>query len=829
MPRRHAALLLLALTLPACAHGRPGGTTRGALDLHHVVLYRSGVAYFERTGTLDGDTLRLAIRRDQINDVLKSLTVVERGSGRAVSVSLPLDPEAWASAALASLRPGAGNLARVLDGLRGADVVLHTRRGRVAGRIVMVEKIRDEPDPDQGKNASGTVLVERTRDHRVTLLRGDRMVVTRLSKVTGITLRNRELAMHLHRRLDAAAGEGMFERIEIELRLTGARSHDLLVSYVVGAPMWRPTYRVVLPEGGKGTALLQGWAVVDNISGEDWNGVTMALTAGEPIAFRYDLHTPQHVPRTDLTPAGRRRRAAVALGETSWDEAPAGAGVPEAPGKMAPMEEDAALIEDEAGVDAMPSPSRSGGGGSAVSTRTLERRARPKSKRRAGALADVPAPEPPRLDADSLARSLQVKARAKQVSGLTRYDLGDPVTVPNGTATLVAILNAKVQAEETFLFRPGGSGPGYEQNPYRVVRFKNSTPFALEPGPISIYAGGSFVGEGMSETVSTGTSATIPFAVEPSILVTSRTQHSGDEMKLIRIVRGVMEVESFARTTTTWDARAQHENGFRLLIRHTKAGSNYDIVDPPKGTERLPDAYLVPIQVPKGKRTGTVTVTEQTPSRTTLSIWNARAPKLLERLLVGGELTAAQRKLLQPVVDLRLQIGRIDSEIDGLRRQVRELDQRAEAPQRQQHADEHQPDRHHRPRRQVQRGVRRLRDVDVDLGIAQREVLDEVQRQLPVAELRQVDADAGGEDALTDTPLAAADGDGQTRPAPRALLRARLVDGLVGPLTWRVRHQLQHLVAGWLLRRTGGRGASFRIAHCPTFTTGRRRSATGGL
>ena len=689
MRRLHLGLFLLISTLPACAHRRPGATTQGELDLHRVVLYRSGVAYFERTGEVNGDALRLSIRRDQINDVLKSLTVVERGSGRAVSVSLPLDPEAWASAALASLRPGEGNLARVLDGLRGADVVLHTRRGRIAGRIVMVEEIRDEPDPDLGKNSSATINLGRLRDHRVTLLRGDRMVVERLSKVTGVTLRNEELAMHLHRRLDAAAGEGMFERIEIELRLAGARSHDLLVSYVVGAPMWSPTYRVVLPEGGKGTALLQGWAVVDNISGEDWDGVKMSLTAGEPIAFQYDLHTPQQIQRTDLTPAGRRRRARVALGETTWAEGEAEAmedqkrqAEAEAARKAEQMAMDLEMDEESEAVGGLGVVGTGRGGGGRGPAQKKARRARPHTATVAPSGAVAPAPEPPRMDADTLARSLQVKASAKQVSGLTHYELGDPVTVPNGTATLVAILNARVEAEETFLFRPGGSGPGYEQNPYRVVRFKNSTPFALEPGPISIYAGGSFVGEGMSEIVGTGTSATIPFAVEPSILVTSRTRHSGDEMKLIRIVRGVMEVESFARTTTTWEARAQHAEGFRLLVRHGKTGSNYDIVDPPKGTEKLPDAYLVPITVAKGKRQGSVTVIEQTPSRTTLSIWNARAPKLLERLLVGGELTAAQRKLLQPVVDLRLKIGRIDTEIDGLRRQVQELDQRAEATRR---------------------------------------------------------------------------------------------------------------------------------------------------
>ena len=282
------------------------------------------------------------------------------------------------------------------------------------------------------------------------------------------------------------------------------------------------------------------------------------------------------------------------------------------------------------------------------------------------------------LDLDALRRSTLANARAKQVSGMTRYDLGEKVTVPNGSSTMVAILNQEVQAEQTFLYRPGCAGIGYDANPYRVVRFKNSSPFVLEPGPISIYSGNSFVGEGLSEAVSTNTSATIPFAVEPSILVSSSTQYSGDEMHLLKISRGVLEVESFSRTTTTWSVKGKlADEPYTVLVRHTKAGWNYELVQPPEGTEILPDAYLIPVGVPKGKTEGSTKVVEQTPSTTTLSIWDGRALGLLEQLVLSTDLTPDLKAKIQPVVDLRREIGRIDTEIDGLKRQQVELNQRA--------------------------------------------------------------------------------------------------------------------------------------------------------
>src|SRR3954469_21414770 len=117
---RPSFVSLFALAILGCGGARsPYATTGGALQLSKVVLYRNGVGYFERGGHVDGDALVVRVRKDQVNDLLKSLTVVEKSNGRAVSVSMPLDPRAWANAAIATLGPGAGSLSEVLDRMRG--------------------------------------------------------------------------------------------------------------------------------------------------------------------------------------------------------------------------------------------------------------------------------------------------------------------------------------------------------------------------------------------------------------------------------------------------------------------------------------------------------------------------------------------------------------------------------------------------------------------------------------------------------------------------------------------------------------------------------------
>ncbi len=666
------------------------GSAEAPLKLDRVVLYRNGIGYFERVGEVDGDILTIKVRKDQINDLLKSLTVVEKKTGRAVSVSMPLDPQTWANAALSTLQPGRGNLAEVLDTLRGTEVTLTTTDGTFSGRIVMVEPLEDAP-PDAGPRGGLPIAPARTSDHRVTLLDGNEMKVVKLSKVKAVKLADGDLAMQFNRTLDASAGEGMFQQVAVSIRLAGASSHELLVSYVTAAPMWKPTYRVVLPKEGKGKALLQAWAVVDNTSGEDWTDVSLGLTSGAPIAFRYDLHTPREVPRSDLTESGVRKQARAVVGETTFEEAPA---APPPPPQAAPVAEATVGDMDEA---------EDGYGGGGKRTRSAEKdkkEAKPNKRAPAApktvsrleasgaiapgggyAAAEPAAQEQKRaeIDFESLRRSTLAQARAATVSGQTRFDIESKVTVPEGTSTMVAIVNAEVEGEETFLFRPGGAGFGYESNPYRVVRFRNTTPFVLEPGPISIFAGGSFVGEGLSETVGANTSATIPFAVETGVMVTSTIKDDREEMRLIKMSRGVLEVEQFARRATTYTVKAQTlDKGFNLLIRHSKTGWNYTLADRPEGTEDLPDAYLVKLAVGSGQREGSLTVTEQTPSKSSISIWDKPALPLLEKLLAYTDLTPEAKKKLQPVVDKRRELGKLEEQLYGLTEKRNKLDQRSQ-------------------------------------------------------------------------------------------------------------------------------------------------------
>jgi hypothetical protein len=146
----------------------------------------------------------------------------------------------------------------------------------------------------------------------------------------------------------------------------------------------------------------------------------------------------------------------------------------------------------------------------------------------------------------------------------------------------------------------------------------------------------------------------------------------------VKLVRGVLEVESFQRVTTVWTVNAQKSAGpQRVLIRHPRRGGSYELVEPKSGVETLSDAYFVPVVAPAQGGEASVRVVEQTPRRQSVSIWDGSAVQLLDTLIAGSEIDAAMRAKLEPVVQKRREIGRTDTEIAGLQAQQAELNERA--------------------------------------------------------------------------------------------------------------------------------------------------------
>jgi hypothetical protein len=383
------------------------------------------------------------------------------------------------------------------------------------------------------------------------------------------------------------------------LELDG-KAHDLQVGYVAETPVWRPSYRLVIDKGGGN---LQGWGIVQNLSGEDWKGVTLSLIAGAPLAFEANLGVPVIPARPTVTDMGEVI-ANVPRSETSLKQEPMAPPPAEAPAPSPePADESASLAELEAN-DARPKgeakkDSRKGpraGAGPGGGFGAAAGRATPASKSVARApmaaapkpmMAPAAPPPPPSLEPrqnPSGPRNLSALAAVALEGGATRYDLPTPITVPDKSATMVMLLSKRVPGESIFLFAPDYGVPDSQAHPFRVARFTNKSGGLLERGPIAIFEEGAFLGQGMVDSLPEGATTTVPFALERSLAVETQRNLTEEGARVAKIESGVLTIERDSVTKTRYRVKNGGDKGAKVLVKHPR-NVQARLFNPPKGTE----------------------------------------------------------------------------------------------------------------------------------------------------------------------------------------------------------------------------------------------------
>ena len=555
----HRSLFLLCLALTPTLAGCAGaGVVRGdrRLPIRQVVLYRSGVGYFERAGELEGKAVEFHVKQSEVGDFLASLTAVERTTGgvRSISFEVPEPP---------APRP------------------------------------RDERDDDDDDGSD-----------------------------------------------EGPPAESPDARVDVRLALTGEGPHDLSVAYVVGSPVWRPSYRIVFD--GSDKALLQAWAVVQNTSGENWRDVRLSLTTGAPISFRSDLGTPIMPTRPLVSDRGEVVDY-VPTGETVVAQQEESAGAPEPTLAPAP-----------AALDEMPEE---------MLEQDFERAQKPRaqSKRARGAgvggsvAASAPPPRPP-MQARELERSVRAQASATAIAeSVTRYDLSEPVTIPNRGSTMVALVSTRVVGEQAHLFAPEGGVPLSSQHPFSVARLWNGTGAVLEKGPVSVLSRGSFLGQGLLDTLPRDAQTFVPFALDKSIVV-EPSEHWGEEQgALVRVQRGLVTVQHFSQRKTLYRFRNGGAEATRIYVRHARWGEA-ELVAPPEGTELAPDKALVPVTVPAQAK-AELQVVERTPVQLQLSVMDPRAADAIALYLSGPAASDPASASLKRALELRAELTKIEEQV----------------------------------------------------------------------------------------------------------------------------------------------------------------------
>ena len=594
--RRSASPIALSLLL-ACLGTAPAGA--GELPLRRVVLASIGLAQFTHSGPVAGGTsIDLAVRLDQVDDLLKSLTVFDRAGGiGAVSLpgkapltelfrDLPFGPEALNS-------PSA-----LLNALVGSEIEIGgqvTAKGRV---------FRVEPFEVRLPGDGGTL----TR-HRLSLMTEAGLVQAVLEDVTALQFTDPQAKAQIDRALLGLSENRAKERRKLSLDILGEGERPIAISYVVAAPVWKTSYRLVLPKDGT-KARLQGWAVVENLTGGDWKDVELTLVSGNPVALRQALYTAFFSDRIEVP---------VTAGQ-----------------KLLPKQDDSDSTASDR-MAALPSPTAKTSLGFAAPRQQEAQRYRSGRSFEAVAPAVAAAPPPP---PDTLG-SAALAAEAEEAPTQLLYKFPARVSLATGHTMMVPFLDREIAGTRTWLYQPDT----HARRPLAAVRLRNDGDATLPAGIVTTFESSgdgatNFVGDAQLPLLPKGTFKFVTLALDTKTDI-RRDDKGVQRTTLGKSINGELTVTTRSRRTVAYEVTPPTEEDREVIVEEPRQDGWSPSADQQE-IEETPTRFRFKIDAPKGKTTKATLVLERTDRR--LVRLTSLAPEQIMTTIQGLENESAALK-----------------------------------------------------------------------------------------------------------------------------------------------------------------------------------------
>jgi len=599
---------LLHSMIPTGADAESRKEPSDRLTLNRVALFKSGVGYFELRGKGQaGEGISLHFKREQMNDLLKSLTVLNLSGGEVGSIVY--DSTKTAAQELSNyafdFKKGDG-LPQVLEQLQGSPIEVLTGSSPVKGTVVGVERRMTL------KNETQVPLFYLSMIDNGGQLRG-----FNTEEIVGIRFLDQRLNQDLERYLAILFQKHRKDEKTVLITPTGKGVQDLLVSYVAETPVWKATYRIVIPEEDKGAKpFLQGWAIVDNVSETDWKEVELCLVSGLPVSFTQNLYDPRFI-----------KRPAVQM-ET---EAPVVPAVPEA----------------------------------GVQTDRMQMAPAPMAKAEMRQMKSVAAgrgmeeARPEKVNLEERMRELKADAATRDVGEMFEYRIDHPVTIERNRSALVPIVAKEIDAEVVDLYnesvRPG--------NPLAAVRLKNSTGLTLEGGPLTVFQGGSYAGEAIIQTLKPKEHRYITYAVDLSLHVHTQTGSKTEEVDRVVINRGVLRMHHAIIETKAYTLDNKSPRLKTVIIDHPYH-ADWKLLNKEKPLEITDHHIRFEVKAP-GLKTETFTVQEMRESWESIMV-SSLTPDHLVVFAGKNYLSQDTRRQLEKIVALKSEISAIDQDLKAL-------------------------------------------------------------------------------------------------------------------------------------------------------------------
>ncbi len=633
------------------------------LPIGQVVLFSSGVGYFQREGSVEGKArVDLSFPVQDINDLLKSLVVRDLDGGHVSTVSYdsnaPLERTLKSFAVNLTTNP---TFAQILDQARGekVEVVLQqtnaTQPGTLTGTLIGCEKHK------QAVGGKDTVEVE-----MLNLWCVDGMRCLKLPEVQRLRFLNPTIDSEFKKALETLALSHDTQKKSVSISFLGEGKREVRVGYVIENPIWKTSYRLVLDKQSQ-KPFLQGWAVVENPTDEDWKDVRMALVSGRPISFQMDLYQPLYVPRpvVEMELFASLRPVAYSGGMNQLADQVATAAAP-APGMSMPGRRQLELQKNDEQARSRDAFGRGAGKGAAMEKRK--------------AISDE------RME---LAASVTSAASAGKLGDFFQYALDKPVSLARQKSALLPIINKDVDGGRVSIYNERTQA----KFPLLGLRFKNTSGMHLMQGPITVFEGSNYAGDARILDLQPNEERLLSYAVDLGTEVNPVPSSDNGRMTQIKAVKGIVYATTKLRETKTYTIQNRNDRERTVLIEHP-VRNDFKLVSTEKPVETASDFYRFQIKVAAGKSAKEAVteerVTQQTIQLTNLDDNNIRIfmnqPVCSEKVKAGlqksMELRWTMQKTQRDIAELQRQLDTIRNDQPRLRANLKELPQTSEAFQR---------------------------------------------------------------------------------------------------------------------------------------------------
>ncbi|MDI1228010.1 MAG: DUF4139 domain-containing protein [bacterium] len=616
------------------------------MPVNSVILSTSGLANFEHRAKVDGNSkLEFPVRFEQVDDILKSLIVFDK-SGRLGGVTLPgKQPLAQVFKDLPFTQEQLSNPAALLNAYQGAEVKVTGEELKATGKLLQV--VPEEVALGEDKT---------TTRNRISIMTDDGIKSALLENLESVAFTDEKIRAEVARALSAIRENGTAERRVLSVNLLGEGNRDVTLSYVVDAPLWKTAYRLVVPQAGQTKGMLQGWAVIENMTASDWANVDLTLVSGNPVTFRQNLYESYYVQRPEI-PVQVFGRVMPRVDQGTV----ATAGEMEAPQEAdGAREERDDMPKGRLGMlrkQMSPMASSRGGPGAGGAMMAMD-------------MASAAPASAPMLES-SIANIAQTANAAQSSEATTQvlFRFPDRFDLKSGQSMMLPFLSREVPMERVSLYQP----ETHPTHPLAAVEIKNDGETGLPPGVLTLYEesdllkGTAFVGDAQLSVLPQGDKRMVSYALDSKTTI-DRTDKSNSTEGQIAVESGILRIAVKNIAETTYTVKAPPKEARTVVIEHPKM-YDYQLVTPdPKATEVSGERYRIRVEVKAGEK-AVVPVKLENTAWQSYSLDSLNADYLMTFAGKRGQLDAGARKQFETLAAKRREMEAIDIKIN-------ELDQR---------------------------------------------------------------------------------------------------------------------------------------------------------